>query len=71
MAHRSDSPPIDPASRLRVGSSDPAQAEVEVLPPETIPDEHRASVTRGLADLRDGRIATEIEVEAVYRRFGR
>jgi predicted transcriptional regulator len=38
---------------------------------EAIPDEHRPSVKRGLADLQAGRIATDDEIEAAYRRFGR
>ncbi|TXN25029.1 MULTISPECIES: hypothetical protein [Methylobacterium] len=74
MADRSDSSTIDPAPQHPpAGSADQTRFAADALRLETIPDEHRASVIRGLADLRDGRIAAaaDAEVEAVYRRFGR
>ena len=77
MTQRSNSSTIDRKADSKP-SHPPAQTdwpdggrEAKSHGPETIPVEHRASVERGLADLRAGRIATDEEVEAVYRRFGR
>ncbi len=47
----------------------PSTADTDAALPETMTAEERAAVRRGLSDVKAGRLATEAQSEAAFRRF--